>query len=679
MRNRLGSAVLAGALSLSLIAADGASAATPMGTASTTLSAVSLGISGADLGNLDDLLELEIPEIDLDLVDAGTYASNDLVRSLTGSPLALAGLVPLSLNGTEFGAVAASSDGDAVDSSQGVAVPSPLGGQLGSADASAAAATNGAVAVLDAALSQLTALTQSIGITVEPGTIVSGVNADSGAVAQQSITSLAAGIDLGALLPQDVLEMLPLANLLGLVDALGLPVSADLQDVLDGVTAALNDIVAQLGAAQGAAGAVSGSSAVTDIIAIEGILPDVTALDAVLGDLVAAQSLDLIALTAALPGLVTAVTDLISCDVGILGGVDLLNALIACVEGALVDEVSSFTGATTGASALADLTNVLDGLVASVTGAIGTLVGAVESLTGGLVDLGDVLGLLDGDLLGELGGLLDGLSATDLLTLAVSALSVSAAADEHGATGTASCDLVDLQILGSALPIDCDALDSSIDGITGTVTGLVDQLGDVVGSLTAGAVDISGVELDVLDRSVTTGTDGDYNVAEAVFNLLHLRLPSVTIDPSALADGLLGQLGGLPVGLDEIDSLLGGVVGELGAADSLLTPVGELTGAVDGLGVSLDSLDGALGTLDGLLEGFPIFDLIGSLTGSVTTPSLVLGVDPASNAEFMAAAAPAPQPESPEGELPSTGGGIALLGALAVLGGAWTLRRRGTA
>jgi len=675
MRNKgIGSAVLAGALSLSLIAADGASAAKPVGTATTTLTAVNLGVTGADLGTLDDLLGIEIPEIDLALVDAATYASNDLVRSLSGSPLALAGLVPLSLNGTDFGAVTASSDGAATDSSQGVAVPSPLGGQLGSADATAAATADGALAVLDAALSQLTALTQSVGIDVEPGAIFSGVNAGNGAVAQQAIASLAAGVDLGALLPQDVLEMLPLANLLALIDALGLPVTGDLQAVLDGVTAALADVVAQLTAAQGAASALSGSSAVTDIVGIEGILPDVEALDAVLGDLLAVDATDPVAVLAALPGLIVAVTDLITCDLGILTGVDALNALIACVEGALVDAVSPFTGATTGATALDDLTAVLDGLVGAVTAAIDTLVEAVSGLTGGLVDLGDVLGLLDADLLGELAGLLDGLSATDLLSLAVSALSVTAAADEDGATGSASCDLVDLRVLGASLPIDCDALDTSVDGITGTVSDLVGQLGDVLGAFTAGAISISDVELDVLDRSVTTGQDGDYNVAEAVFNLLHLGLPSVTIDPSALADGLLGQLGGLPVGLDEIEGLLGGVVGELGAADALLAPVGDLTDAVDGLDAGLGSLDGALGTLEGLLDGLPIFDLIGSLTGTITTPSIVLDVDPASTAEFMAAA-PAPQPEPTPTELPTTGGGIALLGVLA-LSGAYGLRRR---
>ncbi|HEX9766679.1 MAG TPA: hypothetical protein VGA36_07925, partial [Nitriliruptorales bacterium] len=398
------------------------------------------------------------------------------------------------------------------------------------------------------------------------------------------------------------------------------------------------------------------------------------ALDAVLGDLLAVDATDPVAVLAALPGLIVAVTDLITCDLGILTGVDALNALIACVEGALVDAVSPFTGATTGATALDDLTAVLDGLVGAVTAAIDTLVEAVSGLTGGLVDLGDVLGLLDADLLGELAGLLDGLSATDLLSLAVSALSVTAAADEDGATGSASCDLVDLRVLGASLPIDCDALDTSVDGITGTVSDLVGQLGDVLGAFTAGAISISDVELDVLDRSVTTGQDGDYNVAEAVFNLLHLGLPSVTIDPSALADGLLGQLGGLPVGLDEIEGLLGGVVGELGAADALLAPVGDLTDAVDGLDAGLGSLDGALGTLEGLLDGLPIFDLIGSLTGTITTPSIVLDVDPASTAEFMAAA-PAPQPEPTPTELPTTGGGIALLGVLA-LSGAYGLRRR---
>src|SRR5690606_25588348 len=157
----LGSAVLAGTLALSLVAADGASAATPAGTAATSLSAVSLEVSGADLGNLAGQLGIEIPDIDLDLVNAATYASTDLARSISNAPLALANLVPLSLNGTELGAVAASSDGDATGTSEGVALPSPLGGELGSASAAAAATAESAVAIVTGTLTSLTAVTDS--------------------------------------------------------------------------------------------------------------------------------------------------------------------------------------------------------------------------------------------------------------------------------------------------------------------------------------------------------------------------------------------------------------------------------------------------------------------------------------------------------------------------------------
>ncbi|MDX1509901.1 MAG: hypothetical protein R3249_01010 [Nitriliruptorales bacterium] len=667
MLNRIGSAVLAGALSLSLIAADGANATPAVGTSATSLTAVSLGVSGADLGSLADTLGLQIPDIDLDLVDAGTYASNDAARSLTGSPLAIATLTPLRLNDTEVGSVEASSDGAATDNSQGLAVPAPLGGSLGTADASAAASADDAIAMLDATLTQVTALLDSVGITVEPGLIASGVNSTSGASAQQAIATLTAGIDLGALLPQDILEMLPLANLLALIDALGLPVSGDLQAVLDGVTTALDEVVSQLATVEAGSSILAGHPIVDDIVAIEGVLPDVEALDAVRDDLVAAQSLDPVDLAAALPGLVTDVTNLIACDTGVLAGTELLDALLVCVDDALVAAASPFTGATTGATALDDLNAMLDSLVAAVTAAVASLVAAIEDLSGGLVDLGAVLALLDADLLDELAGLLGGLSAADLVSLVVSGLAVSATADADSAAASASCDLVDLDILGTNVPINCDDIDATIDAITGTVTGVIGQLGDVLGALTAGAVTVGNVEVDVLDRSITTGTDGDYNVASAVFNLLHVSLPSVTIDPSGLADGLLGQLGGLPVGLDAIEGTLGDLATELGAASGLAGPIGDLTTAVDGLGTGLGDLDSALGTVEGLLDGLPIFDLLGSLTDTIATPSIVLDVDPASSAEFMPAAAPTP-------ELPSTGGGIALLGVL-VLGGAWGLRR----
>ena len=240
-------------------------------------------------------------------------------------------------------------------------------------------------------------------------------------------------------------------------------------------------------------------------------------------------------------------------------------------------------------------------------------------------------------------------------------------------------------MLGTDLPTpDCSQPLGELANATGAVSDAVGQLTGVLNSLPlADLVQVGELRADLFTDLVEQVTETDGVVTStAGFTLLDLAIPSITLDPSQVTDALGGL--GLPDVLGPVEDVLGdlqdglttlqglGVVG----ADTLLTTVTGTLAAVDAPDGLTDTVDAVAALLDGLQLG----DL-GSLTEQIATPGLELLIDPVATATFAPAAdggtaAPAPTPApAPQPTLPSTGGGLALLGVLA-LAGAGSLRRR---
>jgi hypothetical protein len=340
-------------------------------------------------------------------------------------------------------------------------------------------------------------------------------------------------------------------------------------------------------------------------------------------------------------------------------------------------------------SVIAQLESLVDDLLAAVVAdtGLGDLLALLEGLVGDLLDIDE---LVDTIL-----GLIDQIAGLELLTADTMGLEVLAAADAEGGSTTIACELGGLAILGEVVGnTSCTdgSLDGDVDGAVGralgTLTGVLESLPGVSG--------ISGLSLEILpvaDESVTTDEDGTVT-ARAHAVLLRLNIPSVTIDPdpSDLLDDLLAlDLSIVSDVLAEVNGILDGV--GLGEAipDGLVDDFLDLLEAevLDALG---GTLEGVVSQVTGLLNGILDLDLLDGLVGEIRTPAINLVLDPVSQATFTPAADdepvddpgddPVPTDDDPTpttddpGELPRTGGGIALLGLLAMLG-ALGLRRTG--
>ena len=384
----------------------------------------------------------------------------------------------------------------------------------------------------------------------------------------------------------------------------------------------------------------------------------------------------------------------------------LLDTSLACLDGTGDELLGLLDDPTT---TLGDLLDATDGLEACLADVLAEVETAIDDLLGDITDqlgLGDVLdellaligGLAELDaLLGQLPGLIGDITEIDLLGADSMGLDVAATADADGGETTVECRLGGLVVLEQLIG-DTACSDGAIDG---EVDGAVDQalgvLEDVLNALPG--VSVSGLGLDVLpvaDESVTTDDDGTVT-ARAHAVLLRLDVPSVTISPSP--SGLLDDL------LDIQDGL--GVVGEVtGAIEDLL----DGTGLDDVLPAEQVTLlvDELLAEVEAVLGGLPLQDVLDEVTGllgavldnelldalgiEISTPELFLELDPVSEATFTPASAASPgAPDDPADddpagdpvptddrpELPRTGGGLALMGLLAMLGAVGIRRMTG--
>ena len=631
------------------------------------LDGLTSGILGDLVGELGLLEALDTSgltsldtRVDLGLIEGLTAATT------RDTPDARAALSPLRIGDDRPHDVSAGPGeqrgGDAVVPGPLSALVSGLG--LSVFGVSADADEDGAIAqidALDATLDALSVTSLDIGITG----VVSEVTR-TGSSATQDLTVDGLAIGLGDILPAELLEALPLDVLLDLIEELG---DVGLLSGVDGLRDALESAVADATTSIQAVNAFE----LGDID--EGLLDDLADAIDLLGDLEDIEDLG---------GLVSTVENLL--DLGTLLGSSEeseLLAIISLLEDAdeLVDVAGDCTGSITEAL-LEGIEDCVDDVIAQLQSLVDDLLGDIVADTG----LGELLALVEGlvddllaidELVDTILGLVDDIAGLDLLTADRLGLEVLASADGEGGSTTIACELGGLEVLGEVIG-DTSCTDGSLGGgVTGAVSDAFDVLGGVLESL-PGVAEVGELRLDVLPvatEDVWTDDEDGTVTARAHAVLLELVVPSVTIDPSGVDDILA-----LPVldGLGDLTDLVDDLLSET-ELDELLptTELDQLTALLDGL---VDEITDVLGDVLGLIDGLDL-DVLGI---SVSTPSISLVLDPVSQATFTPASAddpaddpgddPTPTPDTPE--LPRTGGGIALLGLLAMLG-ALGLRRTG--
>lgn len=678
-------AALSAVLALSVLATGaGAVAATPpAGTASTDMTAVDLTV--------DNLPSLTGP-LAAQALDITTFASTDSdpARNVfgAGSPFALADLLPLRFAGEERGRATARSDGErdaSVGTQSAGEQTGPLGVDINPIQIRAEAATEQAEALVSAAAGRVSTLLGELGIDLN----LTGVRSAVDATKAEAIQGLAVGdfgVALGDLVPREVLEQLPLDVLVSLLGQIPLGALPDVEAVVDALKAAVATVEATVDALVAAGEEVAAdltelASAQSDLADAESAEADAQAvLDAanaavsqIESDLATLQSVDdltTLELAALDPAVVTELLNIISAYETECGLTDTLltaeniDTLIACLGGtgglleqAQADAAAAQADLDAASAVVATLQGVVDGLVASVTDLVATLVAQAEQLVGNLQDL---LAALT-DLEANLADVLDALADGELL--GVGALEVGflarAAATPADSAATLVCSGFEASVLGTAISSpDCaEPLTSASDVIAGAVSALQ----GVLTTLPIAGDVVPDVELEALTDVVrSVKQDGDYVVAEAGMTILRLGLPSVTIDPAEIVDGLLEQLAAEALATVEGALPEGTTLDGLGLTD--------LTAQIDGLSDEL----AVIGTLQGELDTLLTTLGLGGLVESVATPGVRLVVDPVSSAEFRPGTAPdAPVPPAPtapdSSDLPMTGGERPLLLLAALL------------
>lgn len=679
--------VLAAAMTMTVVATPAvAQETTPEGTASTELVGADVAVSG--LGD----------DIALRLMELTTQAN-------TGdSPFASTSIVPIDLGGETVGESGASSDGNTEASSPGGAFGDQsglLGVAVQPVATSATADAAAAIAEIEAVIAELAALSSAIDIDLNATDITSRVTGD-GALGTQSLAVTDLGLDLDGLgLSSEILGQLGLDQILALLDSLdidGLPAGAG--TLYDEIIAAQGDLQDALD--QFVADAEIVQDTADQLAAIDGEIGLIQELDSLLTTVSGLADLAALLLDGDL------VTRLIAvdCDPTLLSVTalqDVINCLTTELDGARDRLVADGVDGLDGVAAeelFATLTTVTEGLLAALPTELQGLldeIGGIETLT---QTLGDLLADLDG-LLDLLPDLLDEAAAMDLFSVGAFDIGVTAFAGETVDDSRASvlCAPVDVTVLGQAFSTpDCSEGLSAVSGVTDQITAALAGVTDVLNTLPLdGAVQAGDLRVDLFTNLVEDVSEADGIVtATAGFNLLELQVPSVTIDPSAVTDPLIDLgvpdvLGTLDSVITELATAVNGLDGTEDGVESLVDDTGLIDEAV-GLIADLEAAIGAGSTLSNLVaDAIALLDgldlgAIGTLTDGISTPSISLVIDPVSTATFGVQAAgggpgtdPAPDPAPDTGDekdLPSTGGGAAIAGLVALMGAAGILRRR---
>ena len=659
--------------------------------------------------------------IDLGLLDGLTTATT------RDTPDARAALSPLRIGDDSPHDVEAgpgeSAGGDAVTPGPVSALVANLG--VSAFGVSADADEDGAIAqiaAVDATLDALSVASLDIGLTG----VVSEVTR-TGAIAEQDLLVDGLNLGLGDILPADLLEALPLDVLLDLIEGLG---DAGLLDDVDGLRAELDGLVDDISDAidelntyelellgeldtdadllqelidlEEALEALELDDVIEELEdTLEELLQD--EIDELLDDdplLIDIGDLSEEQLEGALEDALGTLVSTLDLDdeiaeleeaIELLGDADDIDVID--VPDSCPDELSTELGdlIEDAEELAACVENVLEQLEQLINELIEQLREEVSAQLGldGLLDL--LEGLVDDlleltNLVDTIRGLIDEIAGIELLAADSLGLAVLASADAEGGATSIICELGGVSVLGDALgDLSCDggSLGEGVDDALDAAFGVV---GDVLESL-PGVSGVDGLRLDLLPvatEEVTTDDDGTVT-ARAHAVLLEFVVPSVTIDPSEALDLLdLPEFGGIA----GLETLVEDVLADLEAEGLLeLLPVSELTTVLEELKETADDL---IGDVTGLLDEVDLLDL-DVLGISIRTPSISLVLDPVSQATFTPVSddepvddpgddpVPAdddPTPVTDTPELPKTGGGLAVLGLLAMLG-ALGLRRTG--
>lgn len=636
VRGRAAAGVLAAGMALTLVAAASAPA-TPQGTAQTTMFGADIRITEILGSELLQWLELDDAEgVGARLMELTTYAST------VDDPFARTTVIPLTLpDGSMPGAVEARSDGNTSGTSVLMEYGDPLGAlglSVNPIFTTAHAGTTSAVASIQAAVAEFAALSEAIGVDITtPG--ATSIVGNSGAVATQGIQVSDLGLNLAALgLVSDILEQLGVDQVLALLNGFGFDADlTEVNEVLDGL--------------QGIQDAID-----EDVAVLQGLLASMADL---LDEYVELNELLASLGTLTLTELLT-LAETLDCELNLLS-LTLLADALSCVQGTLEAAIAEVLVLLE-----ADLTDVL---------------GSIETLTGLVGDYDTALGGLEG-LLDAILDLLDDLANAPLLGVSAFDVGVNAAATDSVDTSSATvlCNEITVTVLtqGFTTPDCADGL-SAVSDVAAQVAGAVTG----VAGLLESALPIEGLgdlRFDVFANLVQDVSEADGVVtATAGLDLLDMQIPALTLDPSLVTSGLdldvLGLLDDLVLTLTDVTETLGEIVG----IDAIAGLVDNITDAIEGAGetIGLRELIGDVNaTITGLLEGLPF----GTLDVAFTTPGVALVIDPTSTASFQPGAPATETPGAPDPddgpELPSTGGGLALLGLLAISGAVATRRRR---
>jgi hypothetical protein len=644
-------------------------------------------------------------EVTLDGVPLVTVLDGGTVATTVGAPAALATLTGVRTPAGSFGGVRADHDGDT--STQSVVVDETVGGATVSVvplTATARATATGAVATLSGvgadAVASLEGLLGAVALRVDGLGATSTVGGSSSA-AVQTLQVSGLTVTLADLVP--ALANLPLGNVLALLDTLGLLAGGSAE--LDAAVAALDEAVAALEA--GLAPIEADAAAILALVAASE-LPALATFDAALeellgrtldlGNLLQLQQFvsDVQALLSDMPAGLTAPA---ACT-----GIDPDGSLLAlaaavpdCLTALAALDVAVDDAA---AAAFALISGPLDALHGAIVAGDPSLQSLVDAVTAAVAPLAAVLDELAA-LLADAGG--TELVAVDGLTVGPVAVAGQTIDDTSASVACSG----EVRVLGSdLLGGTCDTTAAAIAELNGLVAGAVGTVTDILDTLPlADVVDLSGLDLDLLADSTdatvcpggaayarTCSVDG-VQQATAGMEVLRLTVPSIVLDPAAASNGLL------ELGAPDVVGVLQGLIGDVESAvtgllgdGSVGTPAGQftvpttLTDAVAQLVAPslLDPVETAVAALDAAVGGLELPSL-GEEGLVLATPSLGVVVDPTSTATFTAAGGITPAPGDDDGgsptagapgeDLPTTGGGLALLG-LAALGAAGALTRR---
>lgn len=635
------------ALAVSALAATSANAQTPvvpMGTADTVVDIASFQVTG-------------LPVDGIDIGSVRSFASTDTNALYNpvgkGQPFAIAKVTL-----PDGSSHSVRSDGDS--GKDGTTLPIGTIGSVTVGNLKASAGGTGASSVVNAVDGKLD--TVLAGLEARAAGVNSVVAADRASTTNGAVVEhISVGLD--DVLPQDLLEKLPLSKVLGIVDGLKLPVDLgvldgaadqvrDLSAAVDGVQETYGDVVEAEDDVEAAESAVAAAG--------EDVAEAEAARDAAergLNNLLSRQSAQ---------SVVDEIVDDVEGVVG--GGGDAADGAADDVKDTVDDVVNGGDGDSNNNGTpdvverqrrrLEDAVNRVATARAALKTAKAELVKAQAELDALVDQLQELLALVADladkavklDLQGLLSALLEQIDGVELIGIDRMSLGVTTVANAVTSKASTVCEVSGVRILGQDKGIaDCAALETAVADVESKLDEVIALL-PVQGIVPAGVVTVSGPRLASTPEGY--GAEG-YRVAVAKVSGLDLDVKSISL--GQVADSMVKKIRGT---VDDAITKVEGLTG-------VTLPVADVEAALDGLLAELDKLP------------------TGDLLRGITTPEVnVSAIDIASRSTFKAAGSGVDSIGlgGAAGDLPHTGSGLGLTALLLLAGGAVvsTVTRRGS-